>query len=44
MNLLITGAFPVTPAQIAELESLGYNIEIQQNERDKTAAPENTAR
>lgn len=40
MNLLITGAFPVTPAQIAELESLGYNIEIQQNERDKTAAPE----
>ena len=40
MNLLITGAFPVTPAQIAELESLGYTVEIQQDEREKTAAPE----
>ncbi|MBQ6019858.1 MAG: hydroxyacid dehydrogenase [Clostridia bacterium] len=40
MNLLITGAFPVTAAQTAEFEAAGWNVDIQHDERAQTVAPE----
>ncbi|MBQ6164331.1 MAG: hydroxyacid dehydrogenase [Clostridia bacterium] len=40
MNLLITGAYPVTPAKIAEFENAGYCVDIQKDERARTATPE----
>ena len=33
MNLLITGAFPITAAEQAELEALHYTVTFHQDER-----------
>ena len=35
MNLLVTGAFQITPSQIEELESLGHTVVIHKNESDE---------
>ncbi len=40
MNLLITGAFPATAAQLAEFEAHGFRVDLQADEREKTANPE----
>lgn len=40
MTLLITGAFPIKKEETELLEKIGYEIDFQQDERDKNAYPE----
>lgn len=40
MKILITGAFPLTDEERAELERAGHEVFFQQQEKDKTADPE----
>lgn len=39
MKILITGAFPLTDEERAELERAGHEVFFQQQEKDKTADP-----
>lgn len=40
MNILITGAFPILPAEAAELESLGHRVTFHPDERATVEQPE----
>ena len=40
MKILITGAFPLTDEERAELERAGHEVFFQQQEKDKTTDPE----
>lgn len=40
MNILITGAFPVAPAEKAELETMGHTVTLHPDERAAVEQPE----
>lgn len=40
MNILITGAFPLSDKERSELENAGHVLSFQQDERERTAHPE----
>ncbi len=40
MNILITGAFPLEPAEKAELEAAGHTVALHRDEREPVPAPE----